>query len=255
MGAGRGRYRPPVGIPDGDSTRGRWRGLIVSIALHALVVFLLLASAVATGLVPVEIRSLGIPSLIARLGRHDGGQERVNYISIQAAPAPSQPPTTHPKPVAPQQPAAPTPRPPPTPAPSDPIAQPAPTVRPDSGGNAAAGGGAPDGAGSRSGPGAGAGRGNGAGGGTPSATKIKASYLELPAVGLDAPRRVLPFHLVATFEIAPNGRARILSMTPTRDGDFNRRIRVELLEIRWRAAALPDGTPVADTIQVSLDLD
>jgi hypothetical protein len=170
---------------------------------------------------------------------------------------PSPPTTQHPK-TAPRPVPAPTPAPQPAVAPTPtPVA---PLVHPDSD----RGAGPPTGAGIGAGSGRGVGSGSGAGAGThgsigaagsATATKVKASYVELPAVGLDAPRRVLPFHLVATFEIGPNGEARILSVTPTRDGDFNKRIRGELLEIRWRAAELPDGTAVSDTVQVSLDLD
>jgi hypothetical protein len=57
------------------------------------------------------------------------------------------------------------------------------------------------------------------------------------------------------FEIDARGVSRILSVTPTRDGDFNRRVRGELLEIRWRPAVLSDGTAVTDTVQVSLDFE
>jgi hypothetical protein len=85
--------------------------------------------------------------------------------------------------------------------------------------------------------------------------KEPATYVDLPAVGLDPPKRVLPFHLIAMFEIDARGASRILSLTPTRDGDFNRRIRGELLEIRWRPALLPDGTAVTDTVQVALDFE
>jgi protein TonB len=243
MGTDRGRYRPPVGLPDGDNTRGRWQGLIVSIALHALAVFLVLMSAVATGVIRVDARSLGIPSVLSRGGGRAAVRERLGYVAIEPAPPTTQRPKTLPRPVPV----------------SVPILQPVTPVAPVSP-DTTAGTGPPTGAGVGAGKGGGIGSGTGTHGsigaaGSATATKIKASYVELPAVGLDAPRRVLPFHLVATFEIGPHGEARILSVTPTRDEDFNKRIRGELLEIRWRAAELPDGTPVSDTVQVSLDLD
>ena len=228
-------------------TRGRWQGLIVSIALHALVVFLILMSAVATGVIRVDGRSLGIPSVLSRGGGRAPARERLGFVTIEPPP----PTTQRPKPV---------PRPVPVPTPQSVVAPAPPPITPPVRPDTSSGTGPPTGAGAGAGKGSGVGSGTGThgsigAGGSATAAKIKASYVELPAVGLDAPRRVLPFHLVATFEIGPHGEARILSVTPTRDGDFNKRIRGELLEIRWRAAELPDGTPVSDTVQVSLDLD
>jgi hypothetical protein len=103
-------------------------------------------------------------------------------------------------------------------------------------------------------PGIGAGKGADQAG-TLTDAKVRATYVDLPAVGLDPPKGVLPFHLVAMFEIDPHGDSRILSLTPTRDGDFNKRIRGELLEIRWRPAVSSNGIPVTDTVRVSLDLE
>jgi hypothetical protein len=119
------------------------------------------------------------------------------------------------------------------------------------------GAGAGPGKGGGVGTGVGAGVGNGSGpgtGGTPTASKIKAYPIELPAVGLDAPHNIRPSHLDAVFEVSAHGNARVLSCTATNDGGFNRRLREELTGTRFHAAALPDGTPVMDTVHVAIDL-
>jgi hypothetical protein len=91
-------------------------------------------------------------------------------------------------------------------------------------------------------------------GGAPGASKIKAYPIELPAAGLDAPRNIHPSHLDVVFEVTEHGEAKLLSFTQTNDGGFNRRLRDELSETRFHAAALPDGTPVRDTVDVTIDL-
>jgi hypothetical protein len=75
----------------------------------------------------------------------------------------------------------------------------------------------------------------------------------LTAVSVDPPKRPRPFHLVAVFVVEPNGAAHLLSVNKADDGDFNRKVRDRLLETEFRPATLANGTPVADTVEVTAD--
>jgi hypothetical protein len=254
------RYRPPVGLPDADQRRGRWQGVVASIALHALVIMLLLAPVATTVVIHTDARSLGWLGAIR--GGGGGGspvEERLRYVQ----PAPAEPnavpppirPTLRPRP-------RPTPRvvtPVPSPTPAPPPTPPAVTVPPAASVGAAAGAGGPGGgpgAGGGAGTGVGPGLGNGVGpgtGGAPTATKIKAVNTAMTPPSLGAPPRDRPFHLVATFEVSARGDARLLSVTKSRDNGFNDRVRDDLATFRFRPASLPNGVAVDDTVQVSFD--
>lgn len=191
-----------------------------------------------------------------------GGAERLHYSEL-APPARSAVvrPATRPRPVV-RVPTRvkplPTPTPPVVPAPV-PQLPPAPSVPPivSTAGDSAAGvavGGAGTGGGTGNGTGVGAGNGTGPGtGGSPTAAKVKALAVNLPLLGADAPASVRPFHLVAVFDVSERGTAHLLSANATRDGSYNARLRSELLQIRFRAAVLPDGTPVRDTVALEWD--
>jgi hypothetical protein len=232
------------------------------VALHALALALIFLPVVATTAIRVDPRSLGQPTDARRGGGGGGGgggsgaiiPERLRYLLVtpMVAPTPAIPP---PRPAVPQRIARPV---------APPVAAPEPTPRappPEPTTGAAGGGadltGAGTGVGGGVGTGTGSGVGNGVGngtGGSATATKVKAYPIELPAAGLDAPAKIRPFHLEARFEVTDRGDARLLSFTPTRDDGFNKRLREELSGTRFHAAALPDGTPVADTVAVTLDL-
>ena len=213
-------------------------------------------------MVHIDDRSVGITG--DRRGGGGGGSpgtpaaERLQYVQApaiprnQAVPRPrpvKAVPTVVPKRLPPPQPVV-----PPAPAvvPVQTLVPPAPGA-----GSLAAGPGAGPGIGGGVGTGAGTGVGSGVGlgtGGSPRASKIKAYPIELPAAGLDAPRNIRPSHLDIVFEVTEHGDAKLLSFTQTNDGGFNRRLRDELSETRFHAAALPDGTPVRDTVDVTIDL-
>lgn len=254
------RYRPPAGLPEADDRRGRWQGVAVAIALHALVLLLVLTRTATTPILRLDDRTYGVRG--AERGGGGGGEpmrERLQYIQA-AAPLPP-PVVRRPRPqVVPRivPPRVPPPRPVEAPTPLAPSVAPPTAVAPDGGSvTTGPGTGAGPGTGGGVGTGAGAGVGNGVGpgtGGTPTASKVKAYPIELPAAGLDAPHNIRPSHLDAVFEVTEHGDARLLSFTQTNDGGFNRRLRDELSGTRFHAAALPNGTPVRDTVQVSFDL-
>ena len=47
------------------------------------------------------------------------------------------------------------------------------------------------------------------------------------------------------------GNATLLSFNPSKDANYNRRIKEMLSEIRFRPATRADGRPVRDTAQIS----
>jgi periplasmic protein TonB len=251
------RYRPPAGFPHADDGRGRWQGVAIAIALHALFLLLLLVPLAAPPVLHIDDRSLGITA--DRRGGGGGGSpaaERLQYVQAPALPRPVVPrpqpvkviPLVVPKRLPPPHPVV-------APAPVVPVQTLAPAA--PGVGSLATGPGAGPGTGGGVGTGTGTGTGSGVGpgvGGSPHASKIKAYPIELPAAGLDAPHNIRPSHLDVVFEVSEHGDAKLLSFTQTNDGGFNRRLRDELSETRFHAAALPDGTPVRDTVDVTIDL-
>lgn len=235
---------------------------MVSVALHALALVLIFVPVVATTTVRIDPRTLGLGN--SHWGGGGGGNpgavipERLRFL--QVTPAPPRAPPLAVRAVVPKQIPKPSPpHPPPSLAPAAPAPPTAPA--PEPAGTPGASSTEQMGAGPGTGGGAGTGRGTGVGngvgngvGGSPNAAKVRAYPIELPAAGLDAPSKIRPVHLEARFEVTDRGDARLLSFTPTRDDGFNKRLREELSGTRFHAAALPDGTPVADTVAVTLDL-
>lgn len=247
---GRRPYRPPVGIPEGPERR--WRGLVASIAIHAGIIALLLMPAVAA-LIVIDPRTAGFLGLRGGGGGGHNAPEQLHYMDA-APPAPAitkakpTPPVPPPRVPPPQ-----VPPPTPTPAPSAPATNDS-ASRATSGGTAGTGGagpGAGGGIGAGTGPGVGNGKGPGTGG--DGATKIKATAKLVTAYSVDPPKHPRPFHLVAVFEVAANGVARLLSVNKADDGDFNKKMRDHLLETEFRPATLVNGTPVTDTVVVTAD--
>jgi periplasmic protein TonB len=231
--------------------------------LHALCLLLLLTPLASAPVLPVDDRSLGVSG--DRRGGGGGGSPgpRTEHLTehlqyVEAAVRPTSPVVPPPRPRV-VRPVVPKRLPPPQPviAAAPVPAAIAPVVAASGTGAAAAGAGAGPGTGGGAGTGQGTGVGSGVGpgrGGAPGASKIKAYPIELPAAGLDAPRNIRPSHLDVVFEVTEHGDAKLLSFTQTNDGGFNRRLRDELSETRFHAAAMPDGTPVRDTVDVTIDL-
>jgi periplasmic protein TonB len=251
---GRRPYRPPVGIPEPERRR-TWRGWLASVAIHATIVILLLLPPVTAALLVIDPRTAGF---LGRLGGGGGGHgltERLHFLQVAppaAAPTKPKPPPPVPPPrptVVPPKVPPPAPVPPSTVAPSTDTS--ANTASTGTAGGPGAGPGAGGGVGSGVGTGTGSGKGPGTGGN--GAAKIKATAKLVTAYSVDPPKHPRPFHLVAVFEVAPNGASRLLSVNKADDGDFNRKMRDHLLETEFRPATLANGTPVTDTVVVTAD--
>jgi protein TonB len=224
----------------------------VSIALHALVVFLLVVSTAATVALTVDLRSWGLRGPNQGGGGGGNVQERLRYVRVAPPPPVVR---TPPRPVPPRV-VPPKPIPAAIPPPTVPPAVPPTGQQLGDPGPAAPGAGAGPGTGGGVGAGTGPGVGNGTGpgtGGTPTVNKLKAELTEWVPPSLGDPPRDRPFHLVATFEVSERGDGRLLSVSKSKDGAFNKRAMQDLESARFRAATLPDGTPVKDTIQITTD--
>lgn len=261
-------YRPPTGIP--VPAERRLGSTLVSIALHALVVFLLATPFFVPKMLD-EVQGGGGAGPAGGGGggtRGTGGdnggwgvRERLHYLQIAPEPPPAAPPplVTPPVPTPPVVPPppqpkpqpAPTPAPPqetPTPAPAQTASAGAPAATPGTGGGtgsdgtAGSGPGSGGGVGSGVGTGRGSGTGPGTGGGPNSVYPPQPTELFIPP--LPVPDRVRGTQLVAVFDVDEKGKVVSFDFTPTRDGGYNRKLRDVLAGIRFRPAVRGDGTPI-----------
>lgn len=266
--------RPPIGIPVRDGSRRE--GVVVSILLHLLVAFLLLAPPIfmASELDFVPRTGAGGPGPAGGGGGGSGGtggrmvRERLRFMQLQA---PAAQPTVAPPVVEPPKPVE-TPKPEPVkpPPPPPPAAQPTAEVATTSnttvqdasvvsgtGGGTGKDGTAGSGSGSGGGVGTGVGTGRGSGVGPGTGGGDDAIYppavVSLPILPLPVPNKVRPYKLVAYFEVDTTGNARLLAFNPSNDGGYNKRIREMLGEIRFRPATRPDGRAVMDTAVVTAE--
>ena len=267
----RPRYRQPIGLPMRDE--GRRAGAVVSIVVHAIVVFLLI--------VPFFMPH----SVIQRMQQGAGGagpaggggggnrgtggdmtREKIQFVRVSPTPVPT--PTTVP-PVVPQPP-KPTPKvEPPKPVPVQPPATPKPqsaapaeTLTVASAVDGAGGGsgtdgstGAGPGSGGGVGSGVGTGRGSAVGAGTGGGTQknYPPTPIEFFLPPLPAPSSVRGQHFVAEFDVDSTGRVIAFDFTPTRDGDYNKRIAQVLRQMRFKPGVGPDGSPLRMKAQVGYE--
>ena len=264
-------YRPPVGIPIREE--GKATGAFISVLLHALILFLLIAPPF---LVAREITArnegAGGPGPAGGggggtrgTGGDDRARERLRFIQVAPIPpAPAQPKIEPPKPV-PVVPKVEPPKPVPTPQPVVPPPELAPapvaTASTDpskvtgtgggTGNDGTAGSGPGSGGGVGSGVGTGRGSGNGPGTGGGNGEIFPPTVIALTILPIPVPSKVRPYTLVAYFDVDTLGNATLLTFNPSKDGGYNRRIREMLGEIRFRPATRPDGRPVRDTAQIS----
>jgi protein TonB len=105
------------------------------------------------------------------------------------------------------------------------------------------------------GTGIGTGRGSGVGPGTGGGTQenYPPTPTELFIPPLPMPDKVRGFHLVAEYDIDETGKIVDFNFTPTRDGDYNKRLREVLRSFRFRPGSRPDGTPIRMKAQIIYD--
>ena len=181
--------------------------------------------------------------------------ERITYFQVAPAPVPTPAPTPVEKPPEP-----PKPKPPevPPPAPAAAPAEPAPVSAPAQGSGGGTGadrsGGSGPGSGGGVGSGVGTGRGSGTGPGTGGGGDevYPPQVTNLALLPMPVPNKVRPYTMVAWFDVDERGRATLIAFNPSKDNGYNRRIRETLSEYRFRPAVRADGTPVRDTVSVTV---
>jgi hypothetical protein len=240
-----------------------WRDAVVSVALHALIILLLVLPALLPSVIErTSTEGAGGPGPAGGGGGGSGGtggkiQERLQFI--QVAPAPAVPAPTV-KPLTP--PVTPPVVKPPEIKPSTAVlpkidakidaaklaANIASSVTPGTGGgsgNDGSNGNGP-GTGGGVGSGIGTGRGGGVGPGTGggNATVFPPTMVETFIPPMPIPERVKGSEFAAVFDVDSTGRVLNVDFKPTRDGGYNRRLRELLVSVRFRPATTQAGVPV-----------
>ena len=252
----RPRYRPPIGIP--LSRQRRARSFLLAVLLHVLIVLLFIVPFASPELVREIMGAGGFGPAGGGGGgnRGTGGvkTERLQYVRIAPTPAliPSIiPPLVKPpeiKPIVPPLPVPPPqakPQPPATPASTE--AADVKSAVTGTGGGAGTDGSAGAGPGSGGGVGTGIGTGKGtsvgAGTGGGPGTIYPPSPTELFLPPLPVPSNAKGT-VVVVFDVDSTGKVLDLQFTPTRDGNYNRKLRDAFASIRFRPAVNASGTPV-----------
>lgn len=265
----RPRYRQPIGMP--LRGEGRRSGAVVSVVVHAVIIFLLI--------IPFFMPRNVIRRMQQGAGgagpaggggggtRGTGGQsvEKIQFVRVSPNPVPTPttlPPVVPPPKVTPKvEPPKPEPvRPPEVPKPQS--AAPAAPVTVASaetgvGGGSGSDGSAGAGPGSGGGVGAGVGTGRGSGVGPGTGGGTQANYPPMPVEfflpPMPPPSRVRGHRFVAEFDVDSTGRVIAFDFTPTRDGEYNKRIAQVLRNMRFRPGTGPDGAPVRMKAQVGYE--
>ena len=256
----RRRYRPPVGIPlPVEKNAG---STVASVIVHLLIVLFLLGPFWIQGILEARAEGAGGPGPAGGGGGGNNGsggvvKEKLTYMVVQPPPPD---PTRLKPPVTPPEVKKPVPE-PPKPEPPKAVPQPdapkeaAPVAGTGGGtghdGTAGTGPGTGGGTGSGDGTGRGSARGPGTGGGDgriypPTVTNL--AILPIPV-----PSRVRPYKLTAIFEVDEKGNSKLLQFNPSKDGDYNKKIKAMLEEVRFRPAVRGDGVAVKDTTWITAE--
>ncbi|MBI3566921.1 MAG: hypothetical protein HY084_01795 [Gemmatimonadetes bacterium] len=252
-------YRPPIGIPLPKQNRAG--GAVASVFLHLLIILLLIGPFWVRQVILTPMEDGGGPGARGGGGGGNGGtggivQERLRYMVVQPPPPPPVPkpvPVVAPPVVKPPEPEKPKPEPP--------KAAPQPDAAKDASQVIGTGGGTGHDGSAGSGPGSGGGVGSGVGTGRGSATGpgtgggagriYPPSVTTLALLPLPVPSKVKPYTLVARFEVDEKGNGKLIDWTPSKDSDYNKKVKAMLEEVRFRPAVRSDGTPVKATYQIT----
>jgi hypothetical protein len=272
----RPRYRQPLGMPLRDD--GTRAGALISVVVHALIIFLLIIPFfMPRNVIERMQQGAGGPGPAGGGGggsRGTGGHsvEKIRFVRVSPTPVPT--PTTLPPIVPPPPKVTPKvepPKPPPvqppvipkpqSAAPAAPAAPETPVVvasaEPGVGGGSGTDGSSGAGPGSGGGVGAGVGTGRGSGTGAGTGGGTLTNYPPVPIEfflpPLPAPSNVRGFHFIAEFDVDSTGRVIAFDFTPTRDGDYNKRISQVLRSMKFRPGTRPDGSPLRMKAQVGYE--
>jgi hypothetical protein len=131
------------------------------------------------------------------------------------------------------------------------------SAEPGAGGGSGADGSAGAGPGSGGGVGSGVGTGKGSGTGPGTGGGTQANYpptpIEFFLPPMPPPSSVRGQHFTAEFDVDSTGRVLAFDFTPTRDGDYNKRIAQVLRQMKFRPGTGPDGSPLRMKAQVGYE--
>lgn len=243
--------------------------MIVSVLMHVLVILLLIVPFASPELVR-EMMGAGGPGPAGGGGGGNKGTggaktERLTYVNV--APPPPRPAVVPPlvtppvvkPPVVPPPPVTPPPTPTP-PAAAPPTTEPAAEVKSataGSGGGAGSDGSAGSGPGSGGGVGAGVGTGRGSavgpGTGGGSGTIYPPAPIELFLPPMPIPGKAKG-EIVVQFDVDSTGKVLDIQFTPTKDSNYNRKLREAFAAVRFRPATNGLGVPVRAKYEVTYTL-
>jgi protein TonB len=264
-------YRVPMGMPLRDD--GRRASALVSLAIHALIIGLLVAPFFLPSSVLARIEQ-GAGGL-GPAGGGGGGRggtggtvETLRYVRLAPDPVPT-PTSIAPTPPAPKVPPPkvepPKPKPvetPPAPAPPPQSAVPAPqttvaSATPGTGGGsgtdgtAGAGPGSGGGVGSGVGTGRGSANGPGTGGGTQENYPPQVLNMTLPP--MPPPKNVRGWTMIANFDVDSTGRVLDVKVNDSPDRGFDRQVVSVLRTYKFRPGTRADGSPLRMIAQISIN--
>ena len=268
----RPRFRPPVGIPDATPQVSTWRGAVVSIVLHGLLIALLLVPLAAPQLLPEMMQQgAGGPGPAGGGGGGTGGtggeklEERVRYIEVAPPPPAPSTPSILPPLTPPPEEKKPEVKPPAPAVDIDTdvkvpdIAASVSAVRGTGGGTGNDGtAGSGPGSGGGVGSGVGTGRGNNVGPGTGGGPgTVYPPQIRTANMGayVTFPQKLRPYIATAYFDVDERGNSTLIAVQPElKDRTWRKKIEETLRQYSFRPATRFDGTPVRDTAMVGIDL-
>ena len=251
--------RPLVGIPVPEGARERtWRSTALSVSLHLLVIALVLAPPLIASRIVDTVQGAGGEGPAGGGGGGTGGsggvdrpiEERLRYIQVAPTPVPS--PTAVEQEVPPpveeeKKPEEPTP-------PVVDVKIDAPKATIDLSVVSGTGGGSGTDGSAGSGPGSGGGVGSGVGTGRGSATGpgtgggpgtiYPPTPVEVYMPPIPQPQKVKGKTIIALFDVDERGNVLSFTVTSTGDRSYDRKVRENLKEVRFRPATTWEGKPV-----------
>jgi protein TonB len=269
---GRPKYRVPIGMPVRDENRRE--GAVVSVLIHATLIFLLIFPFVFSRTIIERIeQGAGGPGPAGgggggHMGEDGQMHETLRFVRVApqvTAPTPKPvvptpkpvvvPPKPIVKPVVPKElPPEVTPPVQTTPDQASAPATPVQTVAAVGGTGTGRDGTNGNGPGSGGGVGSGVGTGRGSGTGPGTGGGLQANYppqpIEFFLPPLPPPSSVRGTKFTAEFDVDSTGKVVDMRFTETRDGDYNRRLAAVLRAMKFRPGTRPDGTPLRMKAQV-----
>lgn len=266
----RARALPALGIPEPRARRRMWT--LLSTLLHVLFIWVMLRPEPLTNLNP-DLKLIepggGGPGPAGGGGGGTRGTGGVKYVQVapppppvvtppQVAPIlpPIQPVIEPPKPVVPE-PVLPQPE-----VPKLATAEPKAEVKVESpiigngggtGNDGTRGNGPGTGGGVGSGIGTGRGSGVGPGTGGGNLDHYPCSIIEMQLFPMPIPAKIRGFKLIAQFDVDEKGKLLKLEFTPSKDGDYNRKLNDVLKTFRFRPGTTLDGVPRRTTCQITYE--